>query len=250
MPNAQPIPVVPNKPPVRRTNRKLLGLLFLFFVVLLGVLFFNSSLSKIQQIQVEGHQILTQEQVIEATKIQIGGSFFDMNKRVINEAIAMLDPVESVNTHKIFPGLIRIVLKEFPLAALELSPDGTIKGILANGKSVPYRESVYTATLPILSGWKDERMKTQLSIVLSEMDKKFLNDVSEIMPAPTETYKDRIVIFTRSQFEVVTRITYMKEKLELLDNYIYELSSESSTQGRIIMLETNYWQPLPQSNTE
>lgn len=59
-------------------SRKLLTILILLFVALLAVLFFNSSISKISEIQIEGTRFVTREEIGKAAAILVGDAFFEL----------------------------------------------------------------------------------------------------------------------------------------------------------------------------
>lgn len=240
MPNVQPMPVVRGERPRRRGNRKLLFFLLLFFIVLLGVLFFQSSFSKIHMIAVEGNRLLTTEQIVEAAGIAVGDHFFAVSSAEIDNRVLQLGAAEQVDTVKRFPGQVTINVKEYPVVALELTPLGEIAGLLSNGTSVPYGNVEKAASRPILTGWEDAALKRRLTETLAKIPQEQLQDISEIRPSATRAYPDRIVMYTRSQYEVVTRISYLSEKISLLGDYVYELKSDDRTIGRIVLLETNY----------
>ncbi|WP_158299479.1 cell division protein FtsQ/DivIB [Paenibacillus antri] len=250
MPGIEPMPVVRGERPRRRGNRKLLFFLFVFFVALLGVLFFQSSFSKIHQIEVEGNRLLTKEQIIEAAGIAVGDHFFAVSGGEIDERVSRLGAAEQVTTAKRFPGMVTIIVKEYPVVALELTDTGDIAGILTNATSVPYGNVENAASRPILSGWEDADLKRRLTETLASIETEHLQDVSEIRPSPTDSFPDRIVLYTRSKYEVVTRISYLKEKISLLDDYVYDLRNEDRTSGRIVLMDTNYAEALEEETEQ
>jgi len=238
------MPVVRKERPRRRSNRKLLFLLFLFFVVLLGVLFFRSSFSKIQLIEISGNRLLSREQIMEAAGIAAGDHFFAARAAELEERVLRLDAVEYVRVTKRFPGEVRIEVREYPVVALELTKDGTIAGLLANAASVEYSRVENAAARPVLSGWEDPAMKRRMTETLAKISAEHLQDISEIRHSPTVPYPDRIILYTRSRYEVVTTISYLPEKITLLDDSVYDQISENRTAERIILLETDYAEPL------
>ena len=251
MSGKEPMPVVRKERPRRRSSRKLLFLLFLFFAALLGVLFFQSSFSKIHRIDVAGNRLLDKEQIVEAAGIAVGDHFFAGRAAEWEERILRLDAVERARVVKRFPGEVYIEVSEFPVVALELTKDGVIAGLLANAASVEYGSVENAAARPVLSGWEDAAMKRRMTETLAEIAPELLQDISEIRHSPTVSYPDRIVLYTRSRYEVVTTISYLPEKLTLLNDYVYELKISDRTAERIIMLETNYAEPvLPEGGGE
>jgi cell division protein FtsQ len=151
-----------------------------------------------------------------------------------------------VRTTKRFPGEVFIAVKEYPVVALELTETGDIAGLLSNGTAIPYGNVENAASRPILGGWKDDTLKVQLTRTLASIAPELLQDISEIRPSATEPYPDRIVLYTRSQYEVITRISYLADKISLLDDYVYDMKMDNRTTGRIILLETDYAQSFDQ----
>lgn len=245
----QPMPVVRGERPRRRGNRKLLLFLFVFFVALLGVLFFQSSFSKIHVVAVEGNRLLTTEQIVESAGVYAGDHFFAVSGREIEERVKKLGAAEDVHVTKRFPGSVTISVKEYPVVALELTRDGDIAGLLSNGTAVPYGNVENAASRPILSGWEDEALKRKLTKTLATIPPEHLQDVSEIRPSATTSYPDRIVIYTRSHFEVITTVSYLGEKISLLDDYVYDMKAGDMTTGQIVLLETDYGQSFEEAGT-
>ncbi|WP_274363330.1 cell division protein FtsQ/DivIB [Paenibacillus thermotolerans] len=240
MPELQPMPVVRGTRPKRRSNKKLLLLLFLFFIALMGVLFFQSSFSKIHKIDVTGAKLLATGEIIEAAGIKTGDHFFAKGAKDMERGIEKLGAVESVKVTKRFPGGIRIDVKEFPVVALEIDDEGKLVGLLSSGFPVPYTESADAAPGPLLTGWTDQELKKSLCLALGSIPPELMSDVSEIRPIPIDSYPDRILMYTRSRYEVITRIAYLPQKIPLLDDYVYDMKSGGRTEGRIFLLETDY----------
>ena len=150
---------------------------------------------------------------------------------------------------KTFPGVIHIQVEEFPKVAFQIDPDGKKQAVLADGgviaaacwKQIPL-------DMPILTGWNDkDPNKAALCKVLGEIPQSALSDISEIKPDPSESYPDKIKIYTRSQFEIHTTIAYLPEKIDNLPGYIAGLQEDHITNGVITMLEAEYHTPFEPS---
>ncbi|WP_199619023.1 cell division protein FtsQ/DivIB [Paenibacillus alkalitolerans] len=249
MSQLQSMPVVRETRPRRRGNRKLLFLLFVFFISLMGVLFFQSSFSKIHRLEVQGYRLLSEADILEAAGIKPGDHFFAVGAREMERRIELLQVVDSATVVKRFPGSVEISVKEYPVVALELNAEGALVGLLSNGFSVAYAESMNAAPRPLLTGWEDDKLKKSLCRVLGTIAPELLSDVSEIRPSPKQSYNDRILIYTRSHYEVITRISYLAEKISLLDDYVYEMKSSGRTTGRIVLLETDHGETFEQAQS-
>jgi len=236
------MPVLREKKVRHRGSRKLLLIIFLLFVVLLAVLFFRSPISKISEIRIQGNHFATTEQIKQIIGVAPGDQFFGTSSGTLEDRIKTLQPVEDVAVDKQFPGLVTITVKEYKTVAFEMndgtaaSPKGTaVFAILANGASVPVQDVNIVLEMPILTKWtKLEALKAELCKQLAAIPEQLLADISEIQPIPSQAYPDRIKLYTRSKFEVITAISLLKEKIIYIGDII-----ERQKPGVITMLEAN-----------
>jgi cell division protein FtsQ len=251
LPEEQKVPPLP-KPPARpRSNRKLLAFLFVFFVTVLVILFFRSSLSRINEIQIEGTELIPKEVVGQAAALVPGDSFFATSGTTIENRVKGLPMVKAVKVTKHFPGVLHIQVQEYPKVAFQFTADGKTQAILADGAVIDLPPGDVPLDRPILSGWTDnDPNKKQLCEVLGEIQAAALSDISEIKPDPSESYPDKIKIYTRSQFEVYTTIAYFPDKIDNLPAYIATLKENNISKGVIKMLEVDNHAPfdLEQNN--
>ncbi|MDF2834751.1 MAG: cell division protein DivIB, partial [Paenibacillus sp.] len=98
------MPVLKEPARKRKGNKKLLAILLLLFAALLAVLFFNSSISKISEIQVTGMEHASKEQIQAAMAVAVGDAFFQTSSSSIAGRVERLPQVESAKVVKVFPG--------------------------------------------------------------------------------------------------------------------------------------------------
>ncbi|OPA78468.1 cell division protein DivIB [Paenibacillus selenitireducens] len=237
----QQLPVLKEKKVKTNTSRKLLFILLILFVVLLAVLFFRSSMSKISEIHITGNQLIPNQQLVEKSGLHIGDQFFGTSKGTIRERLLENKAVQDVKIELKFPGVISISVQEFSTVAYQMSPtDGKITGLLSNGTTLPLPKDHILVEKPILTNWKaGDALLGKLCKQLGEIPDELLTDISEIMPDPSKSYPDRIKMYTRSQFEVLTTISLMKDKVEYLSNVI-----ETQQPGLITMLTADTYRPF------
>lgn len=243
---ADSMPVLREPKQARGGSRKLLIILSILFIVLLAVLFFNSPISKISDIEITGLRYASEEEVRAAIQIGPGDSYFSTNEGTIAQRIKQLKTVELVTVQKSFPGRIVITIQEYRSVAFEVSPEGEVTVILSSGTSVVPTNQEIIVDKPILSKWSDDDPnKGALSNVLSSIPAELLSDFSEIVPNPSNSYPDRIKIYTRTQFEVVTAISLLEEKINYLGAVI-----ETQEPGKITMLLADTYTPFSQEEGE
>nr|WP_152392206.1 FtsQ-type POTRA domain-containing protein [Paenibacillus guangzhouensis] len=244
---AKQLPVLKEKKVKKNTSRKLLLILLLLFVVILAVLFFRSSVSKISEIQIKGYHMITKEEILLKSGLHVGDQFFGTSKETISERIRKIQAVEDVKIDLQFPGVIQINVQEFPAVAYQISQgNGQITGILSNGTNVLLQQDHVLVEKPILTQWKSgDPLLAQLCKQLAMIPDELLTDISEIIPDPTKAYPDRIKMYTRSQFEITTSISLLKDKAEYLNKVI-----ETQQPGLITMLAADTYKPFDRATSD
>ncbi len=236
------MPVLKEPERKRKGNKKLLAILILLFAALLAVLFFNSSISKISEIQITGNQYATAAQIGSVIPIAKGDAFFQTSSGAIEAAVKELTQVKEAKVTKIFPGVVKITVTEHPVVAFELTADGALSALLSSGTSVAApKDGAGLMNKPVLTGWEQEDpVKLELTKQLALIPEKQLSDLSEISPIPSKAYPDRIRMFTRTKFEVITAVSVLPEKIEALNAVI-----ETQEPGKITMLLADTYVPFP-----
>ncbi|NBD22793.1 cell division protein FtsQ/DivIB [Paenibacillus glycinis] len=223
----------------RRGGKKLLAVLVLLFIVILGVLFFNSSISKVSTVTVEGQKVMQAADIRKTAGIAAGDSFFGTSTETIEARIRAMKPIKNVRVTKSFPGGITIHVQEYETVAYSLSNKGELTAVLANGTGVPAGADL-VVDKPILSGWKTgDPVLASLCKALAAIPEQSLSDFSEISPVPSTSYPDRIKIYTRTRFEVITAVSLLADKIATMNAVI-----EIQPPGTITLLLADKYAPF------
>ncbi|WP_261378335.1 cell division protein FtsQ/DivIB [Paenibacillus agilis] len=236
---ARTIPALPNKPERKRKSKRILWLVILLCIVLLAVLFFRSPISKIDKVTFIGQSFVTSERLGEATGLVAGAPFFMVSENEVIANIKSAFPfVKSVKVNKHFPGKIEVFVEEYESVAYELDAEGEVLASLVNGSSVSLSEmKAVVLEKPLLTGWKDKQaleLKAKLTKQLIQIPDSLLADISEIVYDPSASFSDRIRMYTRSGFEVITTVDLLPTKLAYLSGVV-----ETQEPGRITMLKAD-----------
>ncbi|WP_058301828.1 cell division protein FtsQ/DivIB [Gorillibacterium timonense] len=249
MPKDQTVPALKAGRPKKRGSRRLILVLLFFFLILFAYLFFQSPLGKISEIRITGNEIAELSQLGQASGVKTGDSFFLVKVEDVKKHLLTVKAVESVKVTKTFPGLLNIEVKEFPRAAYQLGKDGRPEVVLADGNSYGLKDKAFPSDRPILTGWEQGKAEwKELARVLAAIPEEQLSDISEIKPYPN-VFSDRIKLYTRSRFEVVTRISLLEEKIPKLSYYTSEFKRKNGTTGILTLLEQDRGIPFPQASS-
>ncbi|MBC8079559.1 MAG: FtsQ-type POTRA domain-containing protein [Gorillibacterium sp.] len=244
MPPKHNIPPLKSVPKKKRGNRRLLSLLIVFFISVFIFLFFQSPLAKISTIEINGNEIASLSQIGQAAGVVTGDSFFSIDTSKLKTRIEMVGAVKTASIVKKFPGIVNITVKEHPKAAYQIGVNGLPEVILADGTPYLLNNKIFPSDRPILTGWKKDNSEwDHLCSVLAAIPDELLSDVSEIKPYPN-VFEDRIKLYTRSRFEVITRISLLQEKLPNLPFYTSEFKKKNGTTGTLWLLEQDRGVPF------
>ncbi|MCM3784423.1 FtsQ-type POTRA domain-containing protein [Neobacillus mesonae] len=240
MPKGQ-IPVLKKEgSPKMKASRKIIFILVLLFIAIFAVIFFRSPVSKISQVQIEGNVFSIREEILTKSGLEVGSPYFGANVSDIEALLEDSSIISEAQVDKQFPGIILIHIKEYDTVAYELASDGQLKAILSSGASVNLNGRGIAVEKPILTQWKaEDPLKAELSNVLKGIPNELTTDISEIIPSPTPSFPDRIKMYTKSQFEVITTISLLGDKVSYLNQVI-----ETEEPGLITMLEADSYEPF------
>ncbi|WP_438433416.1 cell division protein FtsQ/DivIB [Gorillibacterium sp. sgz500922] len=248
MPREQAVPALKAGKPKKRGSRRLLFIIVVFFLILFAYLFFQSPLGKISEIRITGNELADAGQLGQASGVKVGDSFFLVKTADVKAGIAKVSAVQAAKVTKTFPGILSIQVQEYPRAAYWLGDDGKPQVVLSDGTAHPLKNQGFPSDRPILTGWKTGSAEwKELARTLAAIPEEQLSDVSEIKPFPN-VFPDRIKLYTRSRFEVVTRISLLKEKLPQLAYYTSEFKRKNGTTGILTLLEQDRGIPFPQQS--
>lgn len=234
------IPALPQqKAAPRRRGGKLLWIVIALFVAVLIVLFFRSSLSRISVIDISGTTYLNETKVLSQLGVSIGDSFFMPGSDKLAERLRHLPQIKDAKIVKKFPGELHVTVVEYPAVALRMDGQGGLAIVLENAYTVQPAAGGSLPNKPVLTNWReDDPQLAALCKALGSMDAVGLEDFSEISPDPSSAYPDRIRIFTRSGFDVLTTIGKLGDKIAILRELV-----ENREPGTVVLLDSDTYSP-------
>lgn len=216
----------------RRKIGKLVFVLFLFFFTILVVLFFQSSISKIQTIEVHGIEKLTSQEIIEQSGIVIGEQILLVRESKVQEALLQHPLIKEVELEIHFPGSISLHITEFKTVAYLFNHQHRLHPILESGY-VFEQEHTGLVDHPIISEWGDLGLMPNMSKELSQLNSIILQQISEIRHVPTENDPYKLTLYMRDGYEVHTSIVQFAKHL---NNYMYVVENLEQHEPGVINL--------------
>ncbi len=245
-----------NEQSAKKHNSAVWVTLGLFFFVLVAlIVFFSTSPSRIQQIEVYGQKLVPSADIKRASGVQIGHQYLFVRRETVAERVMTNGSFVSVRVEKSFPGKLFIYVKEQPHVAIMMGENGVAYCVLANGKLLAVA-GAEQMDKPLLSGWRKQNVTlpalAQLANLLAATDSRYLADISEISFRPDEAYPDQIILYMRSGFVVETTLALFAKKIPYVRETIEKFYAQYETVGVLNMLsaEDNSFTPfIPENNS-
>lgn len=220
------------RPPAWRA----IGFILLFFMGVLVVLFLHSDLSKIDQVEVEGNFLVSDEEVRSKAGLVKGADFFRWDADQARKALKQVPAIADVSIERSFPGTLRIQIREWETLALWQDEHG-LYPLLANG-SIQFKRPWENHSFdgPIIRDFSEEKAK-ELAEKLVKIPASTRRDLSEITPKASEIYGDLIQVTSRQDHLIYVQLGNFHEKLKLYPRF------RNQPQGILYFLETTRYVP-------
>lgn len=222
MPVSTPPPLRKREIKKQRPNYWAVGFIFIFFISALVLIFFQSPLSKIQRIEINGQLTLDREEILTQISLEPGVQFFEWDRVAAAHQLKTNPQVKEARVTKVFPGKVVIDIREWERVGLWQSGDqmtGKLFPVLENGAILesPWQGDV---DKPLLRDWENKSQVKAISQELAKVEPEILRNLSEIHPEPSETYDDAVRVFTDEGNEVITRIATFHDNINQYRDFI------------------------------
>lgn len=210
---------------------KWLSILFLIIIAIL--LFFMSPIFNVEEIKISGNNIITTNECIELSKLKIGQSIYQMNKKRIKDNIRKNPYVEEIQISRKLPNIIEITIKErIATYMLEL---GENEYAYINNQGYILEKSYTKLDTIILTGFSTKieninagnrlsdidlnKLETVLKIVDSAQNNDLLQYITKINIEDKNEYilileEEKKMVYLGDTSNISTRMLYLKSILE------------------------------------
>ncbi|SDH91080.1 cell division protein FtsQ/DivIB [Alteribacillus bidgolensis] len=231
----------------KRSNRRLIIYLSIFFILILMVIYFQSPLSHVRNIQVDGNVHVDKEEIINASEIQEGISIWNIDTGKTAAKLKEFTEVEDAAVSRSFPSTIQIDIDEYKRMAYVETGDQYIP-ILKNGEVLhDNTTSVLPADAPVLQNFEEERLLKAFAQELSQLGEGILNRISEVSYVQEED-SGSLVLYMNDGIEVATTIHNFASYMSSYPSVAREISP--NTPGVLHMKMSPYFESTEEETDE
>jgi cell division protein FtsQ len=221
----------------QKANRRLILYLSLFFILILFIVYSQSSLSNVSNIEVQGNKHVSDKDIVEASGLSKKTSYWKADADRIQEKVEKNPEVKEAIVHKTFPNKVVIDIKEYARIAYVTSGNKYFP-VNENGKVLKeVSAKKVSSDAPLLIDWKDGDAIQSMVQELAKTPKSIKGAISEIYYAPTKSEPLHIEVFMNDTREVSGKISNFSDKIV---HYPAIASKLSDDQKGIIDLEEGY----------
>lgn len=207
----------------KKANKRLITLLFLFFLLIGCIIYFQSPLSRIKNITVKGNEMYSSKDVATLSGLSKETNIWKIDKQSISEKLQSLPEIKSIQVQVRFPNSVNIQVVEHKRIAY-LAKDGKFMVVLENGEIIEKTKAeIIPVSAPILIGFSNGEVLDEMVIGLEQLPDEIVNSISEIHHTPKETDEFSITLFMNDGFEVLATLRTFPEKMKHYPSIISQL---------------------------
>ena len=191
----------------------------------ISIIYFQSPLSKIDEIHIVGNQFIPAEEIVKQSNLSNKNVVFNLNKDEIKERLKEFSEIKDVDVRFNFPNDVTIKIEEYDQIGYIITED-KIKSLLENGQITNYINKNLDQIGPVIVNFTDEKILALLVEQLNILPEEIRHSISEIIYSPKKTDKYYIVAFMNDGFEVHATLRTFAEKMSYYPALIKQLNPE------------------------
>ncbi|GAA5415016.1 cell division protein DivIB [Paraliobacillus ryukyuensis] len=197
----------------KKTNRRLIFYLSLFFILISIVVYLQSPLSHIQAIKIEGNDYINSDELIALSGLSKDNNFWGVSTGKIEDKITEHQEIKNATVSRKLPNTIVIAVEELKKVAY-LKREGKYYPVLENGNFLETPTTAWRSDAPLLMDFTSDAPLEALASELQALPSSISSLISEIYWKPTDTNSYKVTIFMNDGYEVRSSIhnfsNYMK----------------------------------------
>ena len=205
----------------KKANRRLIVYLTVFFLLLLSIIYLQSPLSHIQNVQVTGNTYIDDDDIVAASLLTSQTNIWSIDKDEVKKMIEMeLPAVQSVQVERQLPTTVVIEVQEYNRVGY-LKDEGDYYLVLENGILLQNHD-VNLGQAPVLIGFDDEQLK-EIAAELNKLPVSIANLISEIHWRPNKERPGKVLLYMIDGYIVEGTLRNFGEKMAVYPSIVSQL---------------------------
>lgn len=196
----------------RKTNRKFIVVVAIFVIALLMILYFQSPLSRINKVIINGGSLYESSFYKEESQLIEDSSLWGFSRKDVVSALEEIEGVQNVSVSRKWMRDVEIDIKEWKTIAY-VEDRGQYSLLLENGALFTPKLAFLEGEAPILNGFDNDKKRKKITAQLIKMDKDLYPLLSEIILMGTKEDPEKITVYMDDGFEVRAIISTFAESM-------------------------------------
>ncbi|HWO95080.1 MAG TPA: FtsQ-type POTRA domain-containing protein [Bacillus sp. (in: firmicutes)] len=210
----------------QKVNRRLIFYISLFFILILLIIYTQSSLSNIARIQVIGNRHVQEKEIISTSGLSDRINYWDVNAEEVEERIESHPEVKEAVVRKKIPNTVEIQIKEYARVAYVVEK-GRYLPITEKGKVLKaVKGTPLLSDAPLLINWDKPEVIQEMVEELNKLPKSIVGSISEIHYTPEESDSLHINLYMNDGREVSASIRNFSEQMIAYPSIVSQLDSD------------------------
>lgn len=209
----------------KKANRRLIFYLSIFFILISIIVYLQSPLSHIKEIDVKGNMLLLTEEIIEISQLTTGTNIWTIDQKSIVKALEENDVIRSAKVERKLPWTVEIVLHEYNHIGY-VKNEESYHPVLQNGNVL---RSIHKSTIedgPLLSSFTEEEYLKKMAAQLNDLPENIFRLISEVTWQPTALNKNKILLYMNDGYVVDGTIRNFSEKMLAYPSIVSQLDPD------------------------
>ena len=198
----------------KKANRRLIFYLSIFFFLISAIVYLQSPLSYIKNIEVTGNQVISEKEIIERSGLSSETNIWVINKSSVTDAIKEQPIIKEVEVKRKLPQTVQLEVKEHKVIGY-VKNDSKYHPVLENGTLVKSVNIPFKGDKPLLHNFHEEQYLQRISEELSQIPEHVFQLISEITWDPTDKNKYKIILYMNDGFIVNATLRDFANKMAL-----------------------------------
>ncbi len=207
----------------RKTNKKFLFIMAVFVTALLAVLYFQSELSRIEKIKVNGANLYESKFYLKQSGVSEGISMWGFKASNSKALLESIDGVREATVSRNWLRTVTITVKEWQTVAY-IEDEGQYNLLLENGQLFPAGLLLPEAKAPVLNQFNEPKIRKRMTKQLLKMDKNIYQSISEIIYKGTEEDTESLTVYMDDGNEVRGIISTFAEQMDYYPDIAAQLT--------------------------
>ncbi|WP_416151040.1 cell division protein FtsQ/DivIB [Salipaludibacillus sp. HK11] len=211
----------------QRTNRRLIFYVSIFFTLMLMIIYFQSSFSKVQQVNVEGNGFASDDWVIERSELLEEVSMWNINENEMVERISEHEAIDFIEISREWLNTVNIAVNEYARVAY-IHDSGTYYPVLETGDiyQTDNHETFNPHDAPVLHDFENDDIRRTMVHQLVGTQTGIRHRISDIFLDPVENDQQRLTILMNDGFVVSSTVNNFADRISSYPSVVEQLDPE------------------------